>query len=366
MTALTILLVLVLLLVVFGLLFRLQILTSIFSGSYVKEIGMSNRVNALLMLVFMVVGGGAFFWSFSENFSKMNPPIASIHGHTMERMFWTTMTVIGIAFVITQALLFVYSYKYQHKENRRAYFFAHNNTIEVIWTIIPAIVMASLIFAGWKAWTRITGPAPPDSVVVELMGKQFNWLVRYPGRDLKLGVVNYRLIDASNDFGFDLSDKAAMDDFTTNEIHVPKGHPVLIKIRSRDVLHAVYMPHFRVQMYAVPGMPTRFWFTPTMTTDEMRAHLGNPKFNYELACNQICGKGHNAMKAIVVVDEPDDYQTWFAKQSPNSANADMMASYKQTSQQAGLGKGGSKGARAAAIEETGESPAVPLSAQSTM
>lgn len=366
MTALTILLVLVLLLVVFGLLFRLQILTSIFSGTYVKEIGMSNRINAILMLVFMVVGGAAFFWSFSENFNKMNPPVASIHGHAMERMFWTTMTVIGIAFVITQALLFIYSYKYQHKEGRRAYFFAHNNTIEVIWTIIPAIVMASLIFAGWKAWTRITGPAPKDSVVVELMGKQFNWLVRYPGRDLKLGVVNYRLIDASNDFGFDLSDKAALDDFTSTEIHVPKGHPVLIKIRSRDVLHAVYMPHFRVQMYAVPGMPTRFWFTPTMTTDEMRAHLGNPKFNYELACNQICGKSHFAMKATLIVDEPDDYQAWYAKQSPNSANADMMASYKQTSQSAGLGKGGSIGAKAAAIEETGETPASPLASQTAM
>jgi len=157
-----------------------------------------------------------------------------------------------------------------------------------------------------------------------------------------------------------------LDDFTSTEIHVPKGHPVLIKIRSRDVLHAVYMPHFRVQMYAVPGMPTRFWFTPTMTTDEMRAHLGNPNFKYELACNQICGASHYAMKATLVVDEPDDYQAWYAKQSPNSANADMMASYKQTSQNAGLGKGGSAGAKAAAIEETGESPAMPLSAQTAM
>ena len=136
MTSLTILLVLVLLLVVFGLLFRLQILTAIFSGSYVRQIGTSNRINAMLMLVFMVVGGGAFFWSFADNFSKMNPPIASIHGHAMERMFWTTMTVIGVAFVITQALLFIYSYKYQHKDGHRAYFFSHNNKIEVIWTII--------------------------------------------------------------------------------------------------------------------------------------------------------------------------------------------------------------------------------------
>ncbi|RZJ95482.1 MAG: cytochrome c oxidase subunit II [Hymenobacter sp.] len=369
MTALTISLVLVLLLVVFGLLFRIQILTAIFSGSTTRDIGTSNRVNAVLMLVFMVVGGGLFFWSFSENYSKMNPPIASIHGHAMERMFWTTMIVIGIAFVVTQALLFIYSYKYQYREGRRAYFFSHNNKIEVIWTLIPAVVMASLIFAGWKAWTRITGPAPKDAVVLEVMGKQFNWLVRYPGRDLKLGVVNYRLIDASNDFGFDLSDKAALDDFTASEIHVPKGHPVLIKIRSRDVLHAVYMPQFRVQMYAVPGMPTRFWFTPTTTTDEMRAKLGNPAFDYELACNQICGQGHFAMKFKIVVDEPDDYQSWFAAQAPNSSNADLMASFKQMSKQTGLGQGGSEGAKKSSINETGESEAAtvaPLASQASM
>lgn len=330
MTALTILLLLVLLLVVFGLLFRLQIMTSIFSGSFTRDIGMSNSVNAVLMLVFLIGGGAWFTYSFIENYSKMNPPIASVHGHQMERMFWITMAVIGVAFAITQALLFIYSYKYQHKEGRRAYFFAHDNKIEIIWTIIPAIVMAALIFAGWKAWTRITGPAPKDSVVVEVMGKQFNWLVRYPGRDLKLGVVNYRLIDAVNEFGFDLSDKSALDDFTTNEIHVPKGVPVLIKIRSRDVLHAVYMPHFRVQMYAVPGMPTRFWFTPTTSTDEMRAKLGNPNFNYELACNQVCGGSHFAMKATVIVDEPDDYQNWYAtQQSFSQKNPEVMAAFKQ-------------------------------------
>ena len=353
MTALTIALVLVLLLVVFGLLFRLQIFTSIFSGTFTRDIGMSNSVNAVLMLVFLIGGGAWFAWSFVENFNKMNPPIASIHGHAMERMFWITMAVIGVAFVITQALLFFYSYKYQHKEGRRAYFFSHNNTIEVVWTIIPAIVMAALIFAGWKAWTRITGPAPKDSVVVEMMGKQFNWLVRYPGRDMKLGVVNYRLIDAVNEWGFDLTDRAAQDDFTAGEVHVPKGVPVLMKIRSRDVLHAVYMPNFRVQMYAVPGMPTRFWFTPTVTTDEMRAKLGNPAFNYEIACNQICGRGHYAMKMNIIVDEPDDYQNWYAAQkSFTELNPEVMAALKQ--------KGPAAAAAQTAAPVEAEVPTAPL------
>jgi cytochrome c oxidase subunit 2 len=280
----------------------------------------------------MVVGGGAFAWSFIDNYDKMNPPIASIHGYAVESMFWTTMIILGVAFALTHLMLFIFSYRYQHKDDRRAFFFSHNNKIEIIWTLIPAIVMASLVFAGWKEWTKITGPAPKDSVVLEVMGKQFNWLVRYPGRDLKLGVVNYRLIDATNEFGFDLNDANAMDDFTVNEIHVPKGHPVLLKIRSRDVLHGVYMPNFRVQMYAVPGMPTKFWFTPTKTTDEMRAQLNNPKFNYELACSQICGRGHFAMKATIVVDEPDDYVAWFAQQkSFAEQNPDVLANFKQKS-----------------------------------
>ncbi|OON69175.1 cytochrome c oxidase subunit II [Hymenobacter sp. CRA2] len=329
MIALGILLALVLLLVVFGLLFRLQILTSIFSGSYARQIGLSNRVNAILMVVFMVVGMAAFAYSFVANFDKMNPPIASVHGLHTEKLFWTTMIIIGIVFVLTQVALFVYSYKYQYREGRRAFFYSHNNKIEVIWTVIPAIVMAGLVFGGWKEWSNIMGPAPKDAVEVEIMGKQFNFLVRYPGRDQKLGRINYRLIDATNEFGFDLNDQRGLDDFTASEVHVPKGHPVLLHIRSRDVLHAVYAPHFRVQMYAVPGMPTKFWFIPTKSTDEMRAQTGNPNFNYEIACNQICGRGHFAMKANIIVDEPDDYIAWYAQQkSFADQNPDILAAFK--------------------------------------
>src|SRR6476660_42093 len=136
MIALGIFLLLLLLLVVFGLLFRIQILTSIFSGSSTREIGTSNRVNAILMMVFLVLGGAWFAYSFVDNYGKMNPPIASVHGHALERMFWVTMLIIGIVFVLTQVLLFFYSYKYQHQEGRRAFFFSHNNKIEIIWTII--------------------------------------------------------------------------------------------------------------------------------------------------------------------------------------------------------------------------------------
>jgi cytochrome c oxidase subunit II len=309
----------ILLLVILFLLFRIGTLASIFRGSTQRAVGTtktSNKVNSALLLLFLIGGGAAFAWSFADAWDDMNQPLASVHGAWTDSLFWTTMIVIGIVFVLTQILLFWYSYKYQHKDDKRAYYYPHNNKVEIIWTMIPAVVMALLVFAGWKTWANITSAAPSDAVVVEVMGKQFSWLVRYPGADGKLGEANFQLIDATNEMGVDFSDPNAMDDFMPREIHVPKGKPVLLKIRSRDVIHSVFLPHFRVKMDAVPGMPTKFWFVPTKTTAEMRSETGNPEFNYELACTEICGRGHFAMRYILVVDEEDEYEEWVASQTP--------------------------------------------------
>ncbi|MDB5263312.1 MAG: hypothetical protein JWQ14_2595, partial [Adhaeribacter sp.] len=126
----------------------------------------------------------------------------------------------------------------------------------------------------------------------------------------------------------DFSDKKAHDDlfFASGDIHIPKGKPVLFRIRSRDVTHDVYQPNFRIQMHAVPGMPTKFWFVPTKTTAEMAAETGKPDFKYEIVCNQICGRGHFAMRATLVVDEPEDYEKWLAEQkSFAEQNPDLLA-----------------------------------------
>jgi cytochrome c oxidase subunit II len=309
----------VLLIVILFLLFRIGTLASIFRGSTQRAVGTtktSNKVNGVLLLLFLIVGGALFAWSFADAWDEMNQPLASVHGAWTDSLFWTTMIVIGIVFVITQILLFFYSYKYQHKDDKRAYYYPHNNKVEIIWTMIPAVVMALLVFAGWQTWTNITSAAPSDSVVIEVMGKQFSWLVRYPGADGKLGEASVNFIDATNEMGVDFSDPNSMDDFMPREIHVPKGKPVLLKIRSRDVIHSVFLPHFRVKMDAVPGMPTKFWFVPTKTTQEVRTETGNPEFNFELACTEICGRGHFAMRYILVVDEPEDYEEWVASQTP--------------------------------------------------
>jgi cytochrome c oxidase subunit 2 len=134
------------------------------------------------------------------------------------------------------------------------------------------------------------------------------------------------MIDAVNEFGLDLSDKNTFDDFKSLELHLPKGKEVLLKIRAKDVLHSVFLPHFRVKMDAVPGMPTQFKFVATKTTAEMRDEIGNQNFNYELACTEICGRGHFSMKMTVVVDEPEAYEQWkkgqeaWLKQNPDYLN----------------------------------------------
>jgi cytochrome c oxidase subunit 2 len=302
------------------------------------------------MLVFLIVGGLAFVWSWMKNEKDFMLPVASIHGKMVDDMFWLTMIILGIVFAITQILLFVYSYKYQHRDDKRAYFYSHNNRLEVFWTIIPAIVMALLVFRGWKAWTTITNPAPKDAEVVEIVGKQFNWIVRYPGPDKKLGTAKFTLIDGSNELGLDFNDKASHDDIITNEIHIPKGRPVLFKIRSRDVTHSFYSPHFRMQMHAVPGMPTRFWMTPTKSTADMANETGNPDFKYEIACNQICGRGHFAMRVVIVVDEEEEYAEWLGKQKALTAtNPELLT--KVQGVPAAAGKPGAEPAEAAETAE---------------
>ncbi|HEX8549616.1 MAG TPA: cytochrome c oxidase subunit II [Cytophagaceae bacterium] len=323
----------VLILVILLLIFRIQTLLGVMKGSSNKQVGTSNKINALMFVIFLAVGLVAFFWYSSVARDSYLPTAVSDHGIRVDRMFWVTMAILVFAFIVTNIFLFWFAYKYQHKEGRKAYFYPDNHKLEIIWTVIPAIVMAILVYYGWKEWSLITQKEPEGSEVIEVMGKQFAWQVRYPGKDGELGKYDFRLIDATNEFGMDFTDKASIDDFTPSELHVPKGKPVLLRIRARDVLHSVFMPHFRLKMDAVPGMPTKFWFVPNKTTQEMRDELGNPNFNYELACTEICGRGHFAMRFIVVVDEPEEYEAWSKSQK---SFAEVNSEYAEAKTPAGL------------------------------
>lgn len=295
-------------------LFRIGTLLDVVKGTGEKTVTKSNKVNGLLFFVFLVVGFGSIFVYSYVYFDDYNLPLASEHGADTDYLFWVTMVITGVVFFITHILLFVFPMKYSYNEKRKALFFPENHKLELIWTVLPAIVLSVLIFSGLKVWGEITSKAPEDAEVIEILGQQFAWTPRYPGADNKLGEFDYRLISVDNKMGVDFSDDGSYDDFIPREIHLPKGKPVLFKIRARDVIHSVFAPHFRVKMDAVPGMPTSFHFVPTKTTQEMRDETDNQEFNYELACAEICGVGHFAMRMIIVVDTPEDYEKWKSEQ----------------------------------------------------
>jgi cytochrome c oxidase subunit 2 len=272
---------------------------------------------------------------------------ASAHGGLIDSLMWTTMILIFFVQTVTQAILYYFAFKYRGKQGNKALYFADNDKLEFIWSVIPAIVLAGLILYGLYAWTNImfVDEKKEDVMVVEVYAKQFSWETRYSGKDNVLGKANVRYIEGLNTTGMDLADPNAQDDITvTGEMHIPKGKKILFKLRSQDVLHSFYMPHFRAQMNCVPGMVTQFAFEPILTTAEMRekpdmiekvAHINDLRakksqeliakgeqgldpytFDYLLLCNKICGASHYNMQMKVVVDTPEDYKKWMATQVP--------------------------------------------------
>lgn len=316
----------ILVLFILYLIFRIGRLVGLVKGTKEKE-HPGNDVHGLLFLLFCVIGLGVFVWYSYAHFDSYVLPIASEHGAITDHLFWITMAITVLAFALISLVMFWFTYKYSYDANRKATFFPDSHKLEIIWTIIPAIVLALLIFRGLRVWNDITSPASEQAEVVELIGQQFAWTARYPGvKDKQLGDINYKLIDAVNEFGLDLTDKNTYDDFKALELHIPKGKEVHLMIRAKDVLHSVFLPHFRVKMDAVPGMYTNFKFTPTKSTEDMRAELGDPNFNYEMACTEICGKGHFSMRFLVVVEEPEAHEKWKAAQEPwLKQNPDYLA-----------------------------------------
>jgi cytochrome c oxidase subunit II len=281
----------------------------------------SNRINATLMLVFLVLGlAGAWYCNQILAKETLFPQgSASVEGEKIDSMFMWTLFFTGIVFVITQVALFWFAYKYQEKEGQKAYFFAHSTKLEAIWTIVPAIVLTFLVVLGLRHWFKITGDAPKESMIVEITGQQFGWIYRYPGDDGMLGKKNYKLINgaANNPLGQDWEDKSNFDDWMPTNMFIVKDKPVKIVIGSKDVIHNVGLPHFRLKMDAVPGIPTTLWFTPKYTTEEMRKRLNNPDFEYEIVCDQLCGANHYAMRGVIKVVTQEEFDAEMAKTKPN-------------------------------------------------
>ena len=340
MTALIILLILVLLTVIIIQVSKVSELSARIRGEE-ESFYQGNNRTGLWMFIFMIVFLIACVVSayYYKNVMLGYGPLksASAHGDSLDSLFNVTLFFTGIVFVVTQYLLFWFSYKYRAKKGAKAEFFPHNTNLEIVWTVIPAIVMTFLVVKGLVVWNDVMPDVDPnadDYIEIEATGFQFGWDLRYPGADGKLGTRDFTKIDlASNPLGQVWSDVKNQDDFMPSEIVLPKGQKVRVRIIARDVLHNFYLPHFRVKMDAIPGLPTYFIFTPIKTTEEFREELkkypewqlpADPEdpeagsraetFEYELACAELCGKGHYSMKRLVKIVEPEEYEAWLAQQ----------------------------------------------------
>ncbi len=275
-----------------------------------------NKINALFMLGFMVVGLAMVIYMTLRYEPYMLPVAASIHGIETDSLLNWNFLVIGVVFFITQIALFWFVFKYQYKKDSRAYYYPHNNKLEFIWTIIPTIVLSALIVTGLSSWNRITQSVNNNGMVVEVYGKQFKWITRYSGIDNKLGASNFRKVSPSNEVGIDSLDPASADDILAQELHMPVNTPIQFYFHASDVIHSAYFPHFRAQMNCVPGMTTQFYFVPTITTAKMREITKNEKFDYVLLCNKVCGNAHFNMNTKVVVESREDFFKWLKTQNP--------------------------------------------------
>ena len=428
-------------------------LTSLIRNKKEEDISAADtRLNGGLFVAFMLAFYISFVWLIVR-YGDYNPPAASAHGVAYDTLMNFNLYIIIAVFFLVNTVLFVFANKYRQEAGRKAKFFAHDNRLELIWTVIPSIVLAVIIIYGLRTWNEMTGEASEDALRVELYSKQFDWTARYAGTDGEFGLSNFNLITIPNnplgivtsdgvesaladiegqiealeselahergrllaqidevknqlhadhhhghghghddhgehgdhdDHGMSaerqamlearlhelehmlegenvvvLSDAAveakedkvhrlkrhrqrimevqpfdyeggvaaweagADDKIVKGEFHLPVGREVEFVFRSADVIHSAYMPHFRAQMNTVPGVPTRFKMTPTITTDSMRTVLDDPDFDYVLLCNKVCGAAHFNMQMKVIIESEQEYNAWLESQEEFLADKEV-------------------------------------------
>lgn len=255
----------------------------------------------VLALILILVALGSVLFHFLSPWWWT--PIASNWNYiddTIIITFWITGTVF-VAVILFMAYCVM---KFRHKEGQRANYEPENKKLEWWLTGLTTIGVIGMLAPGLFVWNQYVS-VPEDADVVEVMGQQWQWSYRYPGADGKLGTSDTRLIDSDNPFGVNPNDPNGQDDILVEaeDLHLPVDRPVKMLLRSVDVLHDFYVPHFRAKMDLVPGMVTYFWLTPTRTGA------------FDILCAELCGTGHHVMRGIVVVDDSGAFDEWISEQS---------------------------------------------------
>lgn len=209
------------------------------------------------------------------------PENVSTYGGQIDGLFRLILWITGVIFVVVEALLLFFLFRYRRREGRVAKYTHGSNRLEVIWTIVPAVICVVLALMSRRSWADIKQSIPKDALTVEVVAEQFAWNIRYPGPDGKLATPD--------------------DVIALNQLHFPVGRPLIVSLQSKDVIHSFFLPEFRVKQDAVPGMTTRIWFEAT--------RVGK----WEIACAELCGLGHYRMKGFVTVETPEEFERWLGE-----------------------------------------------------
>ena len=233
-----------------------------------------------VVIVLWVIAGPSWLdlsWVMPDN-------VVSTYGPTLDNAWLVILWITGIVFVATEITLLVFMVKYRHKEGRKADYIEGSNTAEVVWTVIPFVIVVSLAFWTKGIWDEIRDPSliPANAYEIQMMASQFEWAATYSGADGQFQTA---------------------DDFVSlNVLHIAVNQPVVVQLEAEDVIHSFFLPEFRVKQDAVPGMITPVWFEATQTGE------------FTLACAELCGLGHYTMGGTVIVHSQADFQDWLAEQ----------------------------------------------------
>jgi cytochrome c oxidase subunit II len=245
------------------------------------------------------------------------PELAATHGGQIDSLIGWIHVGMFLLFVGWGGFFVYCLIRFRRSRNPVANYTGVKSNVSKYSEIAVAVVEA-IILIGFAIplWAARVDRMPPESeaLVVQVTGEQFAWNMHYPGPDRKFGRTDIKLLDLqSNPLGLDRSDPAAADDVTTlNQLYLPVNTPIIVKLRSKDVIHSFGVPEFRVKQDAIPGLTIPIWFVPNVTTADMRTRKGSPEFQYEIACAQLCGIGHARMRGFVTVQTAEEFQKWLA------------------------------------------------------
>ena len=196
----------------------------------------------------------------------------------IDRLFYVILGITGAVFLLVEALLLVFVVRYRQRPGRRAGYVHGNTAVEIVWTVIPALILVYLTFHSQRVWAKVRGTPPPPDLEVEITAEQFVWNIRYAGADGVLG--------------------SADDLVTINQLHLPVRQTVLIHLKSKDVIHSFFVPQFRMKQDAVPGLTGRLWLSATTSGQ------------YEIACAELCGLGHYRMRGFLTLEPLEAFHAW--------------------------------------------------------